>query len=132
MGFVDLVAEFISPEVCLTSFHGQRQLTYGTQSNIRQDAYAAHTDPLRLLREIVAGIRGAAPPEFIVGVKLNAADYAQRGAAADETRVLQHVRAIARWRTVDFVEVSGGTYASPGTPLPPFPPLPLPPRPSAF
>ncbi|KAI0090298.1 hypothetical protein BDY19DRAFT_764453 [Irpex rosettiformis] len=92
-----LVAEFISPE-----------------SNQRTDSYSALTDPLRFLRRIVSAIRtsGVVPKDFVVGVKLNAADYV-RSDGNDETRVLGHVKEIAEWGMVDFIEVSGGSYETP-------------------
>ncbi|EKM57662.1 uncharacterized protein PHACADRAFT_138900 [Phanerochaete carnosa HHB-10118-sp] len=90
-----LLAEFISP-----------------QSNLRTDQYSASANPLRLLLQIATAVREVVPSEFALGIKLNAADYAH-GAASDETLVLQHVREIANWRMIDFIEVSGGTYERP-------------------
>ncbi|GJE85310.1 FMN-linked oxidoreductase [Phanerochaete sordida] len=89
-----LIAEFISP-----------------QSNVRMDEYSSSTSPLRLLSQVVLAIREVVPPRFAIGIKLNAADYAQ--GSCDEDLVLQHVREIAEWRTVDFIEVSGGNYENP-------------------
>lgn len=78
-----------------------------------------------LLQSIVSAIRtpGIVPDDFVLGIKLNAADYVSTDAAAgedtsssdiaDEERVLGHVRAIASWKMVDFIEVSGGTYEDP-------------------
>ena len=73
------------------------------------------------LRRIVSAIRepGVVPANFAVGVKLNAADYVHSGTEerddlADEQRVLGHLREIASWQTVDFIEVSGGNYENPG------------------
>ena len=59
------------------------------------------------------GIRAVVPPHFAIGIKLNAADYAH-GGSSDEKRVLQHLVEIASWSKVDFIEVSGGNYESPG------------------
>jgi 2,4-dienoyl-CoA reductase-like NADH-dependent reductase (Old Yellow Enzyme family) len=87
------------------------------QSNKRTDAYSALTDPLHFLRRIVSAIRApdVVPDNFILGIKLNAADYAHGASSTDgEDRVLQHVRDIAGWNTVDFIEVSGGNYENPG------------------
>lgn len=60
------------------------------------------------------------PPDFVLGVKLNAADYVDSSAVdkesadvADEQRVLAHVREIASWKKIDFIEISGGTYENP-------------------
>ena len=83
------------------------------QSNTRTDEYSATADPLRLLSRIVSAIRDVVPAKFALGIKLNAADYARGTAEAEET-VLQHVRSIASWANVDFIEVSGGDYRYPG------------------
>ena len=63
--------------------------------------------------QIVAGIRVVVPNKFAIGVKLNAADYS-RDSGSDEATVLQHVREIASWGMIDFIEVSGGNYQNPG------------------
>lgn len=89
-------------------------------------------NPLLLLHRIVASIRapGVVPEDFIVGVKLNAADYivtevnggdtcdtlyASPPHAEDE-RALEHIREIAAWGSVDLIEISGGDYENPGQP----------------
>jgi 2,4-dienoyl-CoA reductase-like NADH-dependent reductase (Old Yellow Enzyme family) len=64
----------------------------------------------------VTSIRTAVPKTFVVGVKLNAADYVRSG-VSNEDQVLQHVREIASWRMIDFIDVSGGNYENPGDPL---------------
>ena len=50
---------------------------------------------------------------------MNAADYTNserdKHRAIDDDRVLDHVRTIASWGMVDFIEVSGGDYEKPGT-----------------
>lgn len=89
------------------------------QSNTRKDEYSASTDPLRFLHRIISAIRapGVVPKDFVLGVKLNAADYvlcANSSEENDEDRVLRHVKDIATWDIVDFIEVSGGTYENPG------------------
>jgi 2,4-dienoyl-CoA reductase-like NADH-dependent reductase (Old Yellow Enzyme family) len=66
------------------------------------------------LRRIVEGIRAACAHNFVIGIKLNAADYVN--ASEDETRALDHLREIAGWRMVDFLEISGGDYEDPGHP----------------
>ena len=49
---------------------------------------------------------------------MNAADYINSGkdecGTKDEDRVLDHVRTIASWGMLDFIEVSGGDYERPG------------------
>lgn len=75
------------------------------------------------MNRVVTGIRQVVPHDFIVGVKLNGADYLDSELAdkrkadanrAQEDRALEHVKNIASWRTVDFIEVSGGDYENPG------------------
>ncbi|TBU24239.1 FMN-linked oxidoreductase [Dichomitus squalens] len=93
-----LISEFISPK-----------------TNRRTDEYSADRDPLRFLREIVEAIRAPSvvPDDFIVGVKLNAADYARDTCELQENRALQHVREIGKWGLVDTIQVSGGDYEDP-------------------
>jgi 2,4-dienoyl-CoA reductase-like NADH-dependent reductase (Old Yellow Enzyme family) len=91
------------------------------KTNMRTDEYAATpTGALRLLERIVSSIRSEVAKEFIVGVKINSADYLNEkgGDSADlgsETRALEHVRTIASWGQVDFIEISGGDYDDPCT-----------------
>ncbi|KAI0642495.1 hypothetical protein C8Q79DRAFT_214802 [Trametes meyenii] len=93
-----LVSQFISPK-----------------SNIRTDEYSADRDPLHFLRDIVQAIRapGVVPADFVVGVKLNSADYARDTSQPQENRALNHVREIGSWGLVDYIEVSGGDYEDP-------------------
>ncbi|KAI8969763.1 hypothetical protein BD414DRAFT_502565 [Trametes punicea] len=83
--------------------------------NVRTDEYSAHRDPLRLLREIVYAIRapGIVPEDFVVGVKLNAADYVRDAATPQQDRALDHVREIGSWGLLDYIEVTGGDYEDP-------------------
>ncbi|TFK27424.1 oxidoreductase [Coprinopsis marcescibilis] len=94
-----LLAQFISPK-----------------SNHRKDEFSLeHGDDLRVLRTVVSRIREAVPADFVLGIKLNVADYSGTQSLSDkETRVLSHIRAIAQWGGVDFIEMSGGDYESPG------------------
>ncbi|OBZ67788.1 NADH oxidase [Grifola frondosa] len=103
---VNLIAQFISPK-----------------SNHRADAYSASTNSLHFLHDIVSSIRACEiiPANFVLGVKLNAADYVDSSQDRNKTDelqeqerlALQHVREIASWRMVDFIEISGGDYESP-------------------
>ena len=70
---------------------------------------------MRFLREIVYAIRapGVVPEDFVLGVKLDSADYARDTAEPQESRALDHVREIGSWQLVDFIEVSGGDYEDP-------------------
>ena len=53
------------------------------------------------------------PKDFVVGVKLNAADYARDTCELQENRALEHVREIGMWGLVDTIQVSGGDYEDP-------------------
>ncbi|KAF9459660.1 hypothetical protein BDZ94DRAFT_1199167 [Collybia nuda] len=99
-----LIAQFISPK-----------------SNTRSDEYSSRPGAaLHLLHRIIIAIREVVPPGFVLGVKINAADYAEsdegassNAASEQETRALNHVSTIASWGFVDFVEISGGDYEKP-------------------
>lgn len=61
-------------------------------------------------------IREAVPSDFAVGLKLNSADYVDGG--SNESDSAEHLAEIASWEWngagVDFIEISGGDYESPG------------------
>lgn len=59
------------------------------------------------------GIRARVPSNFVLGVKMNAADYVEGGVT--EAQALGQLQAIAEWGGVDFIEISGGDYENPGT-----------------
>jgi 2,4-dienoyl-CoA reductase-like NADH-dependent reductase (Old Yellow Enzyme family) len=75
-------------------------------------------DALRLLHQVVVAIRSIVPSNFVLGIKINAADYVttefddQNPALHD---ALHHIRIIASWGLIDFIEISGGDYENPGT-----------------
>ncbi|KAH0826612.1 hypothetical protein J3R83DRAFT_4976 [Lanmaoa asiatica] len=91
------------------------------KSNIRRDEYSVGSqNALRMVREIVEGIRAIVPKDFVIGVKINSADYVETGERPSDERVLKetqrvldHIHTIAHWGTVDFIEISGGDYESP-------------------
>jgi 2,4-dienoyl-CoA reductase-like NADH-dependent reductase (Old Yellow Enzyme family) len=94
------------------------------QANLRTDEYSA-SNPLHLIRRIVVAIRETLPADFVVGIKLNSGDYvdsakeALQGTEAkvaeeQRQRALGHVKELASWGTIDFIEVSGGNYENPG------------------
>ena len=88
-----LVAQFLSP-----------------LTNLREDAWGGPLENrAKLLLEIIRAIRDRVNDDFIVGVKLNSADF-QRGGfdIADSEQVVDWLNAEA----VDFVEISGGNYES--------------------
>ncbi|KAF9225838.1 FMN-linked oxidoreductase [Gyrodon lividus] len=89
------------------------------KSNTRTDQYSLK-NALRMVHEIVDGIRDVVPKDFIVGIKINSADYVEAGETPSDERVLKgtqhvldHIRSIAHWGTIDFIEISGGDYESP-------------------
>ncbi|TPX36161.1 hypothetical protein SmJEL517_g01655 [Synchytrium microbalum] len=77
----------------------------------RTDQYGGTLENrMRLLKEIVAGIRNACGSKFIISVKLNSSDFQAGGATEDDNlAVLKMLEA----EKADFVEVSGGSYESP-------------------
>jgi 2,4-dienoyl-CoA reductase-like NADH-dependent reductase (Old Yellow Enzyme family) len=88
-----LVAQFLSP-----------------LTNLREDAWGGPLENrARFLLEIIRAIRDRVNADFIVGVKLNSADF-QRGGfdIEDSEQVVDWLNAEA----VDFVEISGGSYES--------------------
>ncbi|PCH35133.1 FMN-linked oxidoreductase [Wolfiporia cocos MD-104 SS10] len=89
-------------------------------TNLRTDEYGARDHPLWLLHRIVSAIRASdrVPHAFVLGVKLNAADYmttlpSGRKTDTSEIRALSQVREIASWEMLDFIEISGGDYENP-------------------
>ena len=88
-----LVAQFLSP-----------------LTNLREDAWGGPLENrARILLQIIRAIRDRVNSDFIVGVKLNSADF-QRGGfdIADSEQVVDWLNGEA----VDFVEISGGNYES--------------------
>ena len=88
-----LVAQFLSP-----------------LTNLREDAWGGPLENrARFLLEIIRAIRNRVNDDFIVGVKLNSADFQRSGFdIADSEQVVDWLNAEA----VDFVEISGGNYES--------------------
>lgn len=115
----DLLAQFLSSKV------GRLQLdiSYTThpplQSNFRTDKYSIDQST-ELIHTIVSYIRREVPKEFILSIKISAADYrtaassAQVSLSKDESRALEHILAMAQWGGVDIIEISGGDYEKPG------------------
>ncbi|KAJ6489956.1 hypothetical protein C8R45DRAFT_992241 [Mycena sanguinolenta] len=101
-----LLAQFISPK-----------------SNKRTDDYSCSSkNTLRLLHRIVTETRAAVPSNFILGLKMNSADYAESCENGDVSPALDHIRTIASWGSVDFIEISGGDYENPDFLTRPSPP----------
>ncbi|QRW05471.1 NADH:flavin oxidoreductase/NADH oxidase [Ceratobasidium sp. AG-Ba] len=99
-------------------FQSPRPMTSGDISSVVSDflhgaktAYEAGFDGIQLHASHGFFIEPTIPSSFVVGVKLNAGDYAKD--RLDENQALLHVRSIAEWGCVDFLEISGGDYESP-------------------
>ncbi|KAF8162865.1 hypothetical protein B0H34DRAFT_298148 [Crassisporium funariophilum] len=96
-----LLAQFLSPK-----------------SNKRTDRYSVD-NALELIHDIVSLIRSAVPKDFILSIKLNAADYSDAGPSKEsplsqtETRALNHILTMASWGSIDIIEISGGDYEKP-------------------
>ncbi|MDO4248636.1 MAG: NADH:flavin oxidoreductase/NADH oxidase family protein [Neisseria sp.] len=89
-----LVSQFLSPH------HNRRTDKWGGSLENR----------MRFLVEIYQAIRAAVRPEFLVGLKLNSADFQKGG--FDEHDSIQVVQKMSELG-IDFIEISGGNYESP-------------------
>ena len=89
-----LVSQFLSPH------HNRRTDKWGGSLENR----------MRFLLEIYQAIRAAVRPEFLVGLKLNSADFQKGG--FDEHDSIQVVQKMSELG-IDFIEISGGNYESP-------------------
>ena len=89
-----LISQFLSPH------HNRREDKWGGSLENR----------MRFLVEIYHTIRAVVQPEFLVGLKLNSADFQKGG--FDETDSIQVVQKMAELG-IDFIEISGGNYESP-------------------
>jgi hypothetical protein len=61
------------------------------------------------------------PRNFVLGIKINAADYVATDYDDEHKHnptppdALHHIRIITSWGLIDFIEISGGDYENPGT-----------------
>jgi 2,4-dienoyl-CoA reductase-like NADH-dependent reductase (Old Yellow Enzyme family) len=84
---------------------------------MRADEYgSAGLSSLTLLRRIVYAIRAVVPKGFVLGVKVNAADYMDdiQQNVESEPSAMKHISSMAQWGNIDFIEISGGDYEDPG------------------
>lgn len=80
------------------------------KTNKRTDEFGGSPEGRReYLVRCLKEIRKRCGPKFIVGVKLNSADFTSGGLTSEES--ISHIRAL-RDLGIDFVEISGGTYES--------------------
>lgn len=89
-----LISQFLSPH------HNRRTDKWGGSLENR----------MRFLVQIYQGIRAVVQPDFLVGLKLNSADFQKGG--FDENDSLQVVQKMSELG-IDFIEISGGNYESP-------------------
>ncbi|HHW7570682.1 TPA: NADH:flavin oxidoreductase/NADH oxidase family protein [Mannheimia haemolytica] len=89
-----LISQFLSPH------HNRREDEYG----------GSVANRMRFLIEVYQGIRATVGKDFLVGVKLNSADFQKGG--FDEQDSLQVVAVLSQLG-IDFIEISGGNYESP-------------------
>ena len=80
-------------------------------SNRRTDQWGGSlANRVRLLLEIVQGVRATVAPTFAVSVKLNSADFQRGGFSADDAKA---VVAMLNPLGIDLIELSGGSYEAP-------------------
>ncbi|WLF84714.1 NADH:flavin oxidoreductase/NADH oxidase family protein [Moraxella sp. ZY210820] len=89
-----LISQFLSPH------HNTRTDDWG----------GSLANRMNFLLKIYQGIRENVRPDFLVGVKLNSADFQKGG--FDENDSLQVVEKLSQMG-IDFIEISGGNYESP-------------------
>ena len=80
-------------------------------TNRRSDEYGGTPEKRRrFLSDVIKAVRAAVGPKFIIGVKINSADFQKGGFTNDEA--FDVVRMLADLG-VDFIEISGGNYENP-------------------
>ena len=78
-------------------------------TNRRTDAYGGSPENrMRLLRRLVTEIREVCPAPYCLSVKLNSADYMDKGQGLEVDEGLEQVRWLRECGMIDFVEISGG------------------------
>ena len=79
-------------------------------TNRRTDEYGGTAEKrLKLLQRLVTEIRQVCPRPYCLSVKLNSADYMDKGVGLEQEEGLEQVRWLVESGMVDFVEISGGT-----------------------
>jgi 2,4-dienoyl-CoA reductase-like NADH-dependent reductase (Old Yellow Enzyme family) len=80
-------------------------------TNRRTDEYGGTAEKRRrFLSDVIKAVRAEVGPKFIIGVKINSADFQKGGFTNDES--FDVVRMLAGLG-VDFIEISGGNYENP-------------------
>ncbi|WP_411823264.1 NADH:flavin oxidoreductase/NADH oxidase family protein [Leptospira sp. 'Mane'] len=81
-------------------------------SNQRTDKYGGSLENRsRFLLEVISNVRSKVKPGFVVGVKLNSADFQKGGFDIEDAKKV--IAMLADIKGVDFVELSGGSYEAP-------------------
>ena len=89
-----LISQFLSPH------HNRREDEWG----------GSLANRMNFLLKIYQGIRANVGKDFLVGIKLNSADFQKGG--FDESESIQVVQKLSELG-IDFIEISGGNYESP-------------------
>ncbi len=89
-----LISQFLSPH------HNQRTDQWGGSAENRR----------RFVLAVYDEVRKQVGPNFLVGIKLNSADFQKGGFSEEES--LAVIQALSD-RGIDLIEVSGGTYEAP-------------------
>lgn len=86
-------------------------------SNHRTDGYGGDLDGrMRLLVEVLRAVRDAVPRPTVVGVRISADEFAPGGLDIEAMREV--ARRIEQLDLVDYLSVSQGSYADPGSFIP--------------
>ncbi|KAK5708652.1 hypothetical protein LTR17_020484 [Elasticomyces elasticus] len=87
-----LVSQFLSP-----------------RTNRRNDDYGGSPEKrMKLLRRMIKEVRAVCPRPYCLSVKLNSADYMDKGEGLEVEEGLEQVRWLRECGMIDFVEISGG------------------------
>ncbi|CAB9517823.1 NADH-dependent flavin oxidoreductase nadA [Seminavis robusta] len=78
-------------------------------ANHRTDEYGGKKGRKKLLLEVIAAVREATSPSFVVGIKINTKDRAAEGSER-ETECLHLIQDLCDLQQLDFIELSGGNY----------------------
>ncbi|EMC91925.1 hypothetical protein BAUCODRAFT_39070 [Baudoinia panamericana UAMH 10762] len=79
------------------------------RTNKRTDEYGGTPEKrMKLLKRLVTEIRERCPRPYCLSVKLNSADYMDKGEGLEVEEGLEQVRWLRECGMVDFVEISGG------------------------
>ncbi|TKA50510.1 hypothetical protein B0A55_11920, partial [Friedmanniomyces simplex] len=78
-------------------------------TNRRVDEYGGSPEKrMKLLQRLIHEIRALCPPPYCLSVKLNSADYMDKGQGLEIEEGLEQVGWLRECGLVDFVEISGG------------------------